>query len=338
MKIHSCASLAAPSRALVLVALAGAVVLCNGCRMFGGKPPVMAALTEEDRALAARAEAAIELAAETPGREYANRLRTDIFPVWLQRMKEEEAVPAGEFKWIRKQIVSATEMAEAGPDWPRPPRAVVPKAIAKIAVDGKLDDPAWQHALAYSGMFAFNKVEKVEAPATDWKILWDDHFLYFAFDCVDTDLTAPIRERDDAVYSDDCVEMFILPDPRFRTYWELIIAPGGSIFDSVQCKRLTTWGLDGDTAQNIEGLQIGIDIRGTLNQAGDIDGGYTVEVAVPFAELPGYSRARPAVGQTLHFMLVRLDRDQGKFHVYAYQPLQAWGHNIWNHAVMELGK
>ena len=56
----------------------------------------------------------------------------------------------------------------------------------------------------------------------------------------------------------------------------------------------------------------------------------------PFSQLPGYSRCGPSPGDTLNFMLVRLDRSRGVLTAYAYQPLLGWGHNIWNHAQMEL--
>jgi hypothetical protein len=131
--------------------------------------------------------------------------------------------------------------------------------------------------------------------------------------------------------------MFILPEFRFRTYWEIVIAPNGSVFDSVECKDVNKWGCNLDPPQNLTGMKHAQTVRGTLNQSDDEDEGYTVEVAVPFAELPGYSRCAPKARQRLHFMLVRLDRSNGQFKAYAFRPLQAWGHNIWNHAVMELG-
>ncbi len=167
-------------------------------------------------------------------------------------------------------------------------------------------------------------------------MLWDDKYLYFAFDCADTDVVAAKRERDDHVYSDDCVEMFILPDFRFRTYWEIVIAPNGSVFDSVECKDIQKWGCNLDPTQNVTGMKHAQTVRGTLNKSDDTDEGYTVEVAVPFSALPGYTRCAPKSGDRLHFMLVRLDRSNGEFKAYAFRPLQAWGHNIWNHAVMEL--
>lgn len=119
--------------------------------------------------------------------------------------------------------------------------------------------------------------------------------------------------------------MFILPDIRFRTFWEIVVSPSGSIFDSVECKKAQLWGSDLDPSQNMNGLKTGITVRGTLNNPGDTDQGYTVEIAVPFKELPGYTRTGPKTGDRLHFMLVRLDRQGKTMTPYAFQPLLGWG-------------
>jgi len=86
-------------------------------------------------------------------------------------------------------------------------------------------------------------------------------------------------------------------------------------------------------------LKYGIDIQGTINDDKDKDVGYTVEVAIPFEQLPGYGKIKPKTGDKLKFMLARLEKIREKKMVpYSYKPLMGWGHNIWNHAVMELVK
>ena len=35
-------------------------------------------------------------------------------------------------------------------------------------------------------------------------------------------------------------------------------------------------------------------------------------------------------------MLARLDRSKSAFGAFSFRPLLAWGHNIWNYALMEL--
>ena len=288
---------------------------------------------------------AMKVAEGTPGHEAMNFLRTGDWTRVIDELKQGKR-PSD---WHMMVIKDNTAKGLQGPTWPKPPEVKVPYASVAPKIDGKLDDAIWQKAVTFKDTYAFGSTTVAPECPTTWKIAWDDKCLYFAFDCVDTDLISPKIERDGTVFFDDCVEMFILPDFRYRTYWELVIGPSGSIYDSIQCKAYYEWGCNSKTNENIEGLQVGIALNGTLNQSGDKDQGYTVEVAVPFDQLPGYSRAKAAAGQTLNFMLVRLDKtklpdkdkdgkDQFVHKAYAFIPLMNWGHNIWNHAKMTLVK
>lgn len=287
-------------------------------------------------ALAERADTAIVSAGDSIGREFANRLRTEPYPAWLAYFKGKGRKPNYPTQENAiKDIENFIQKIDASKNWPKPGEYTIPKMVKSPVIDGKLDDEAWKQAAVWTEIYPFNKTEP-DGPKTIWRMLWDDQYLYFAFNCDDTDVSAPERKRDDAVYFDDSVEMFILPDFRFRTYWEIVIAPNGSVFDSIECKNIDKWGCSLDPLQNVEGMKHAESIRGTLNKSDDIDQGYTVEIAVPFSQLPGYERSIPKAGDKLHFMLVRLDRTNGKFKAYSFRPIQGWGHNIWNHAVMEL--
>jgi len=318
-------------------ALILAAVILGGCqtptRTTPSAPPVPDPALA---ALAAKADAAILAADAGVGREYANRLRSEHRPGWLEYFRGKGPKPA----WpsqdeARGDIEGLIGLIEAAKTWPPPGEFKIPKAAQAPAIDGKLDDEAWKNAATWTDIYPFNKAD-AGGPQTTWRVTWDDQYLYFAFDCVDPDVVAPERKRDEAVYADDCVEMFILPDFQFRTYWEIVIAPNGSVFDSVECKDVDRWGCNLDPTQDVAGLKHAQTVRGTINKSDDNDEGYIVEVAVPFSALPGYTRAAPRPGQRLHFMLVRLDRSKGGVGAYSFRPLQGWGHNIWNHAIMEL--
>lgn len=313
-----------------------AAASCGGILSASGAEAAAPAPDPALAALAARADAAIAAVGDNPGREFANRLRGDHRPAWLEFFKGKGAKPAYPAQdEAVKELEGLIDLVNAGQTWPAPGTHRIPAAATPPVIDGKLDDAAWQQAAVWTNIYPFNKTE-AGGPQTTWRVLWDKDCLYFAFDCADSDIAAPARERDAEVYADDCVEMFILPDIQFRTYWEIVIAPNGSVFDSVECKEPLKWGASLDPTRNVAGMRHAQTMRGTLNKSDDTDQGYTIEVAVPFAALPGYTRCPPKPGDRLHFMLVRLDRSNGAFGAYAFRPLQGWAHNIWNHAVMEL--
>jgi len=328
----------AKTRSMMAGVVAGAVLAFGGCRTVEHKGKQGEAKVPDPALveLAQRADAAMAAAGDGVGREYANRLRSEHRPSWHAYFSGKGPMPASP---SREQAVADFEglikLIEAAATWPAPGEFGVPKAAKPPAIDGKLDDEAWEHAAVWTETFPFNKTEPT-GPKTTWKMTWDDDYLYFAFDCEDPDIVAADHERDGPVWQDDCVEMFIWSEPPFPVYWEIVIAPNGSVYDAVNLKHAHRWGGELDPARDVEGMKHVQTVRGTLNKSDDADEGYTVEVAVPFSQLPGFTRGSPKPGDRLHVMLVRLDRTNGAFGAYAFRPLQGWGHNIWNYAVMRL--
>jgi hypothetical protein len=292
---------------------------------------------DEERALAARAEAVIRMAEGTPGQEAANMLNE-----WPRQFLALLAGtnPAAPVKLAQacSAIRELVDRAELGLSWPKPPTLRIPARRWRAPkVDGRLDEWAWRKALKLSGTVPLNTTNALANPRTTYRLMWDKQYLYLGFECEDADIAAPPIERDGPVYNADCVEAFILPNFEDRLYWEIITSPTGSLFDSLQHKKLHNWGLDGQPEKTLEGLQIGRVMRGTPNNPADRDEGYTIEMAIPFSQLPGYTEGKtPAAGQRLHLLLARFDRT-GKDIVFTYPfPVLSWGHNIWNYAPAEL--
>jgi hypothetical protein len=318
--------------ALVLLML----VVASGCRSSFGTHlagPV-------HRAAAARAEALLAQYGETtePVREHVNMLRTPPRDRYIQQLAGREGADRPTLARALQTITNLCNLVDREIGWPHPVPATIPYHGGPIQIDGKLDDAAWQHALTYTNVYLYGE-RTAGGPATTFRLLWDERYLYVAWECHDSDLQAQARPRDGEVWLDDCVEIFILPDPTTRVYWELIITPAQSIFDALHTKRTHQWGMDSMMQKNLERLKVGYTITGTLNQPQDQDQGYLVEAAIPFDELPGFQRQTPTAGQQLHLTLARLDYSAGQpLKPYAFQPLVAWGHNLWNITEMTLGR
>jgi len=88
----------------------------------------------------------------------------------------------------------------------------IERATSKINIDGKLDEPAWR-AAAPAGDFHFNWFVSGDKEQTEAKLLWDDDNLYVSWRAADRHISAYELKRHGPVSKDDCVEIFIAPNP-----------------------------------------------------------------------------------------------------------------------------
>jgi putative heme-binding domain-containing protein len=99
----------------------------------------------------------------------------------------------------------------------------IERAPGAITIDGKLDEAAWRAARPM-GDFHFHWHESGEKEQTVAKMLWDDEHLYVAWYVHDKHISAYERQRHGPVSKDDCVEIFIAPNPaKVKNYytWEI---------------------------------------------------------------------------------------------------------------------
>jgi len=99
-----------------------------------------------------------------------------------------------------------------------------------IRVDGRADEPAWAQAVVEK-RFVF-PWKGVAAPETEFRALWDNEHLYFAFRVQDVDVVVVDNWRDerDAVF-EDRVEIYFSRDDALREYFCAEIDPHGRVFD-----------------------------------------------------------------------------------------------------------
>jgi len=166
-----------------------------------------------------------------------------------------------------------------------PMHYVAYRAPSAVKVDGRLDDPAWTLA---PWTETFVDIEGPRRPEprfkTRAKMLWDDEWFYVAAEMEEPDLWATLKERDSVIFRDNDFELFIDPDGDTHAYYELEVNALGTPWDLMLIKPYR----DGGPAINgwdIAGMQVGVEVKGTLNVAGDRDQGWTVELALPWKTL-----------------------------------------------------
>lgn len=177
-----------------------------------------------------------------------------------------------------------------------PRHAICYRTAAPLTVDGKLDEPAWL-AAPWSAPFVDIEGQKQPRLNTRVKVLWDDSYLYFGAELEEPHLWATLEERDSVIFQDNDFEVFIDPDGDTHGYYELEINALGTVWDLFLVKPYRDGG-PALHAWDIAGLQSAVDLRGTLNQPGDRDRGWTTEFAIPWKILleAAPARARPKDG------------------------------------------
>lgn len=175
----------------------------------------------------------------------------------------------------------------------------------KIMVDGRFTEAAWEKA-APLPFFVFQK-DTVPISDTDGRILWDDEYLYVGFRGEDKDVWSYMKERDSDTCLNDVYEIFFNTHPGQTAYYNFEINALGTVYDA----HYARWGFAGGIHRwkhwNCEGLKVGIQIRGSLNDWYDEDEGWDMEVAIPFAALKMMQRQPPKPGDIWTFHLARYD-------------------------------
>ncbi|HLL05565.1 MAG TPA: carbohydrate-binding family 9-like protein [Myxococcaceae bacterium] len=187
-----------------------------------------------------------------------------------------------------------------GDNAPEPPEYKVLRAPRPPTVDGALDDAVWQSAAPVVLRNSFDG--QPAALRTEARLLYDDTNLYVSFAVDDPDIWGTLRKRDDPIYEQEVVEVFLDANADGRTYNELQVSPHTVIFDAYFPARRQGMDTSWDS-----GLKTAVKVRGTLDNPADRDEGWTVELQIPFARLAEVPNVPPKKGDRWRFNLYRLE-------------------------------
>ena len=119
-------------------------------------------------------------------------------------------------------------------------------------------------------------------------MLWDDRAFYIAAQMEEPHVWATLTERDSVIFHDNDFEVFLNPSRDTRNYYELEVNALNTVWDLLLRKPYREGG-QADNAWFIKGLQTAVHIRGTLNDPGDSDEGWDVEIAMPWAAFDAHT-------------------------------------------------
>jgi hypothetical protein len=186
-------------------------------------------------------------------------------------------------------------------------------AAGAVKVDGKLDEAAWKDA-ASTGLFVSTMNGSPAPQATEAKLLWDEKNLYVGFQLKDTNIWGTMKNRDDELWKEEAVELFIDWSGTGKNYIEIQVNPRGTVFDSFLTDYRKHW----KKAKEYDfdsGVVAKVTVDGTIDNLKDQDKGWVVEMAIPLAKLQGPAEKGPSLppkpGDVWRVNLFRVDRPAG---------------------------
>ena len=244
------------------------------------------------------------------------------------------------------------------------PHYTAQKISGTLTIDGKLDEVFWKNA-SRSNSFK-DIISGADAHLqTHAAVLWDDRNLYVGYWVEEPDVTATLTQRDAPIYKDNDVELFIAGQDgyyefeinSFGTIYEVLFfwmdayekkgyhnlpefdrnAKGAKVFNGVGYKhprgrRIGFWKWD------MPGLRSAVHIDGSINNNGDKDRGWTVEIAIPWSSLKVLAEADgralpPLKGDTWRMDFSRFNTKKGSTNDSGGW---AWSsHGVWDSHVPE---
>jgi len=186
-----------------------------------------------------------------------------------------------------------------------------PHTTSAMTIDGRLDEAVWQRSAPV--VLRNNRTGAVVDDAriaTQALTCHDDSTLYFAFICQDPDIWSSFARRDDHLWNEEAVEVFIDADDRPDTYVEIELSPANVLFDSyiVDPQHID---FAATAAFDLPGIRTAVVLDGTLNQREDTDAGGRAEIAIPFRDLATERAPKITTATKFRINFYRLDKNRG---------------------------
>ncbi|MCX7804422.1 MAG: carbohydrate-binding family 9-like protein, partial [Planctomycetota bacterium] len=295
---------------------------CRAVRRCRGRAGILAAVVAARAAVAAAASAAVLAVAAgcggspPPAEAGAPRMERDR-PTGAERRTGEPGATTAPAATVAAAAASAPA---APPDLTcgaPGAQAAAPsyrcrRTARPVVIDGDIADAAWKDAV-------WVDLAPAEPPSPDWKglrtraaALFDDRFIYVAWECEDGEIISTLKKRDDPIWSEDCVEFFLSQMPGDGVYFEFEVNPDGVLFDALIVRdagggrhAVLSWNPPKAAAA-----------------AGRTAGGYTVELAVPLGETFSGRPVPPWHGDRWRGNFYRIDCSKEGAFDYGFSPVR----------------
>lgn len=173
---------------------------------------------------------------------------------------------------------------------PIPKSYIITPANSSPTIDGVANEESWNSA-DWTDFFIDIEGDPKPAPYfnTRVKMLWDEQFIYFYAEMEEEHVWGDITERDAVIFYNNDFEIFIKPNQFQPYYAEFEVNALGTLWELFLARPYRRNGPVLDH-WDLNGTQVGIDIKGTLNNPNDIDERWSVEMAIPIKPLNDIDR------------------------------------------------
>jgi len=183
------------------------------------------------------------------------------------------------------------------------PEYQVRKTSDPINIDGVINEEVWSLAPTV-GPF-LNSRDGTESPIqTEGRILYDDQFLYFAFTLTDSNIWATYTNRDDHLWLEEVIEIYLVPDLEGTNYIELEVNPLGAMIDIylLDIRKPLPY-----QSWNSSELEWAVSVDGTIDgNPGDKE--WHCEIKFPLADAVTAPNLPPEPGDTWGMNLYRIEK------------------------------
>lgn len=198
------------------------------------------------------------------------------------------------------------------------PEYTIKRVNQGIEIDGVVDEADWERTAPIYFAFPWSDLRKDGRQGTVARMLWDSENLYISYVCDDPYLDAQVTEHDGPVYKEDAVEVFAAPGEDIRSYFGYEMNINAALLDYMAFGGGEEWTEKIRPAWQSEGVRIATTHDGTLNDHADTDQGWSLEVAIPFANFRHLGgRVPPQPGEMWRLNLNRTAGHQGKYSLWS---------------------
>ena len=219
------------------------------------------------------------------------------------------------------------------------PDIVASYTDSEMIIDGSLTESVWQKTQAV--VLRENRTGKSLTDTsylTIVRIAYDQYNLYIAFTCNDPDIWGNFTERDQYLWTEENVEVFVDTDTILNTYVEIEVSPNNVLFDSYVVDPVNI-DIEATKKFDLKGIKTAVTVDGTVNVEGDRDRKWITEISVPFKDLVDENYMIIPGKTEWRINFYRIDRKRtGESTGYAWSPTGARFHKPSVFGKLEFGR